>query len=223
MQTPQYHAGSTTGERTWSISGRNLHVVGTKVDTIKEVSTIFTLKDREDEHLALILSWRNFLDLDHRKDDAYICGGTLHEAYQATVFAGLYEDEAGWRSLTAEDLDKWNSHLSEITRRLRGQGPSMAGKLHPSMSAHNVAVLRRRLCVLAKGYIGLCPASAEIGDEAYVLDRSPAPIFVRAIVKEDESSRGYRDYRALGHGYVDGIMDGEVAGMGLPKSSIRII
>lgn len=91
------------------------------------------------------------------------------------------------------------------------------------MAAHNIAVLRRRLCVTAKGYIGLCPASAEIGDEVYVLDGAPAPIFLRSL--EGEQHNGVNNHRlgALGHGYVHGIMDGKVATMGLPVLRICIV
>lgn len=222
-QAPSYRAGSMTGAQAPLIVGKMIVVEGTKVDTVQKMSSVFTLKDREEEHLNLILSWRDFLDLDQRKNDEYICGGTLFEAYQITMFADRYEDESGLRSLTTDDFDAWERHLRDATRRLRGDGPSMAAKLDPSMSSHNIAVLRRRLCVLAKGYIGLCPARTEIGDEVYVLDHSPAPIFLRPISSNGGMRTVHETFRALGHGYVHGIMNGEVANMGLPSCRVCIV
>lgn len=99
----------------------------------------------------------------------------------------------------------------------------MAGSLDPYMFAHNVAVLRRRLCVLSKGYIGLCPARTEVGDKVYVLDKSPAPIFLRPVNEKDDAEQCSEQFRAMGHGYIHGITDGEVAGLGLAVSRIRII
>lgn len=91
------------------------------------------------------------------------------------------------------------------------------------MSAHNIAVLRRRLCILAKGFIGLCPARTEIGDDMYVVDHSRAPIFLRPVSETHGSELCSQSFRALGHGYVHGLMDGEVASLGLHASDIRII
>lgn len=223
MQAVSYQVGSLDGERLPVADKGVLMVRGAKIDTVKDVSAVFVLKGREDEHLNLILEWRNFLDLDRKKDDAYIRGGTLYEAYQATVFANRYEDEAGWRLQLPGDFERWELHLRDVTRRLRGEGPGAASTLDQSMSAHNVAVLRRRLCILAKGFIGLCPARTEIGDYVYVVDHSRAPIFLRPVSETHGTGLCSQGFRALGHGYVHGLMDGEAASLGLPVSSIRII
>lgn len=222
-QARSYSADSFASKHQITIVEGTLSIDCVEIDTVERVSTVFTFEEREEQHLNLILSWRAFLDLDTKKDDRYVCGGTWYEAYQATVFADRFQDEHGVRPLDAGDFEAWEAHLREITRRSRGEGPKMAGRLDPYMFAHNVAVLRRRLCVLSKGYIGLCPARTEVGDKVCVLDKSPAPIFLRPVNGNQVAEQFLENFRALGHGYVHGITDGEVAGLGLAVSRIRII
>lgn len=193
-----------------------MHVQGVRFDVVEDVSVAFMLKSRQEEHLNLILYWRAFLDLDHSSDDDYVCGGTLYEAYQATIFANRYRDGTTCRESTPQDFEALESHLRESTPRLRARGPSIVSRLETPMAAHNIAVLRQRPCVTASGYIGLCPANAGVGDEVHVLDDAPAPIFLRPLDGEQRDGVDGCRFQELGHGYVHGIMDGEVATMELP-------
>lgn len=219
---PTYLAGRNMGGRSVSLCGGDLQVEGFWFDAISDVSIAFTLKDRQEEHLNLILNWREFLDLDATSDDEYVGGGTLFSTYQATIFANRYLDGTICRCPEPSDFEMWEEHLREVTRRLREEGPGITGRLEPCMASHNIAVLRRRLCVTARGYIGLCPEVAEVGDEVYVLDDAPAPMFLRRLEAVYQDTSDCPPFRALGHGYVHGIMEGEAAAIGLPVVRICI-
>ncbi|KAH7086800.1 heterokaryon incompatibility protein-domain-containing protein [Paraphoma chrysanthemicola] len=73
----------------------------------------------------------------------------------------------------------------------------------------------RALFVTQKGYIGLAPWNARVGDAVYVLKGGKTPFILR------RKSVG-EEFSLVGECYVYGIMGGEALSMGLPVEEVRI-
>jgi hypothetical protein len=67
-------------------------------------------------------------------------------------------------------------------------------------------VMNRVLCVTEKGYMGLVPYEAKIGDQIVVLFGGNTPFLLR---ESDEDVHGERRWLLVGECYVHGFMDGE--------------
>ena len=152
---------------------------GIEVDTITQLSAAYHLKRSPVEQLALVGDWHQFFDLEGRGDELYVGGGTIRHAFFRTVFGDRFHEGNECRQLRNADIADWQAHLKDTTRRLRENGPNATLELHPSMSSHVIACLRRRLFMTSKGYIGVCPDSCRIGDKVFVLCLCLAPIFLR--------------------------------------------
>lgn len=68
------------------------------------------------------------------------------------------------------------------------------------------ALLDRRLFRSVKGFLGLCPASSDVGDSVWVLPNAKVPFILRARI-----STGH--YELLGEAYLHGCMTGEIGQM----------
>lgn len=192
-----------------------LIVPGKEIGTISRLSTAYHLTNSPMEQLDLIAEWENFTGLRERSAEPYKGGGTIEEAFFSSIFAGRFHEDGVCRELFECDVEAFRDHLKETSRRLRELGPTATLSLSPEMSSHVIAVLRRRLFETEEGWIGVCPDSAVVGDKVLVLCHAPAPVFLRP-------SGQAHEYRALGHGYVHGLMDGEASQMGLSLTEIVI-
>jgi hypothetical protein len=74
--------------------------------------------------------------------------------------------------------------------------------------------LGRKLCITTRGYIGLVPPFAEVGDAVFLIRGAQVP-FVPRTVEGPLSSEGSRVLcHLVGEAYVHGLMYGDVVGLG---------
>lgn len=236
LTTPSSDPAST------SVQAHVLHARGLHIDTLAAVSAPYTLTATPAAQLALLASWSDFLSLPTQGTTPYAPDNhhhhhhhsppdnppiTLHQAYLHTLFAGLYlTPNHTPRPLQPPDLAAYQARLAYMTAQLRTYGPTAAIGLHGSLSAQSTACLGRRLFVSRRGYLGLCPAGAETGDAVAVVAGSSTPVFLRGVGGEGEGrgeGAGGRRFRALGDGYVQGLMQGGAVGLGLPLEAVEIV
>ena len=198
--------------------GNILEVEGVEIDCVRSVSSAYRLTKTSAEQIHLVMTWRMFKNLDKRTDEAYVCGGTLGDAFLSSMFENKFRDVDGWRRLRPEDTQEWLAQLEDTPKRLANEGPRATIGLTPVMSSHFIAVLRRRLFFSPQGYIGICPESVELGDRIFLLRGCYAPIFLRPVNMSTEGNGNA--YKALGHGYVHNV---EAAVKGLLKRQILIV
>ncbi|KAJ4127728.1 hypothetical protein NW768_008000 [Fusarium equiseti] len=86
--------------------------------------------------------------------------------------------------------------LSSLGQRTLGQ------TFQEARSALRNALRGRRLGITSKGYFGLFPRRAAVGDVLYVLDRCPLPYVLRSVGSEGK-------FKFIGECFVHGIMNGE--------------
>ena len=213
-----YHAARGMSVVASVVDGATLIVQGLDFDTITSVSCAFRLQRTQAEELGVINLWRDFLDLESCAEEAYVAGGKFGEVAAWTMFADRFHDVDNVRQVNGRDFQAWQDELLRLGQQFGLEGPTAKTGLHPTVASCNTAILRRRLCRTAKGYLGLCPEAAEPGDDIFVLGGAPCPIFLRL----RSNSEGGAVYTALGHGYLHGIMDGEAVGIGLPTVDVHI-
>jgi hypothetical protein len=85
--------------------------------------------------------------------------------------------------------------LEEQTTRIEGQAAAFKNAMSP-------AVPFRRLYRTARGYLGLGPASVEVGDRVYLLRGAKVPFVLR--------DGGAGRFELMGETYVHGFMDGQM-------------
>ena len=74
--------------------------------------------------------------------------------------------------------------------------------------------LGRKLCITSRGYVGLVPSFAEVGDAVFLI-RGAQVLFVLCTVEGPLSSEGSRVLcHLVGEAYVHGLMYGDVVGLG---------
>jgi hypothetical protein len=74
-----------------------------------------------------------------------------------------------------------------------------------------------RFCITSKGYLGLAPHEAKVGDEIFVFYGGAVPFVLRPVSKEEST------YTLIGESYIHGIMYGEVLSMsGVSKTKILL-
>lgn len=221
VETTSYHASDGLEGNVDVLNGTTLKVTGIEVDSIAELSSAYVIKRRPTEQIDLEGEWYEFLDLKTRGDEPYISSGTLEEAFFSTMFANRYYEDHTCRPIQSDDVEGWQEHIREVTRRLREHGPNAVLTLPRAMTSHVTAVLGRKLFVSTKGYVGVCPDTAKPGDKFFVLCDCPSIIFLRPVKTADSDCR--EEYRALGHGYVHGLMDGEVLEMDILVKDVLIV
>ncbi|KAK0649924.1 heterokaryon incompatibility protein-domain-containing protein [Cercophora newfieldiana] len=120
--------------------------------------------------------------------------------------------EKAWRreqNISEKDLnerDKVNIFKS-LGRTFTGS--KTANDRQESVRVYHDTILRagnlyRRLCTTEKGYIGVVPDEARVGDALLFIPRAPVPFVIREVGTEDES------YWLVGDCYVHGLMSGRV-------------
>jgi hypothetical protein len=85
-----------------------------------------------------------------------------------------------------------------------------------------VATTNRLLYITQKGYLGLGPPTAEIGDKIYIFEGGRVPFIIREKGFEDFDVNALRRYALIGDCYVQGMMDGKGMGANEAKESIRL-
>jgi hypothetical protein len=103
-----------------------------------------------------------------RKAD-YVAGGSLHQAFWYTMLASrCFQGEAS-RPALPEDAQRLERHLTAKKRLFEREGDEAFIGFEDINSAHIVAVLDRRLAITGRGYLGLVPEAAGVGDLICVL------------------------------------------------------
>ena len=151
-----------------------------------------------------------------RKRDEYVVGGeSMLDAFNRTITADktrsgrkAQRGQRGLEVFTGEEHDvpdsyRSNQGLSNEERRLFWQ--------EDSMQAIALRASRRRLIVTKKGYLGLGPINAQLGDAVVVILGLSVPVVLR---RTDET------WHFVGEAFVTGIMDGEVVEQG-PSSHVE--
>ncbi|KAI1170176.1 HET-domain-containing protein [Nemania sp. FL0916] len=161
------------------------------------------------------LGWRYMAKVDQEPDRLYVSGSTIFDAYWRTlcmdiVMTSSYIRRADER--TRIKYDEW----SQIFQSARGDsvvGSPVVGRLPYHLRSFDRHVrtvgVGRRLFLSKRGYLGLAPGNAKVGDEIWVLDGGRLPLILRPSAKELHEEPD-PEYSLVGDAYVHGIMDGEV-------------
>lgn len=133
-----------------------------------------------------------------------------------------------------DELERFQEHPSYVMRVKDGEHRSL---VQPKDAAFTNSFRRRygkrRLFYTEKGYLGLGPASAAIGDKVCILPGAAGPFVCRKDQGEGVKSEinaveadlgGIRRLRLVGESYVHGIMHGEALGLeGFQLEAIELI
>jgi hypothetical protein len=225
-----FHASKDTNAEA-SISQGNLCLSGLEIDRISVVGEVrdettgVTMIQRD-----LAESWRT-LALDGKDPESlYIAGDSLEEAFRLTMCtnvtalandqgvgtprspskrtAGHVFDrllfEIWWSQVIredrfqvfkAEDYELHHQFIDNISiEQIETQG-----------SVITMATEQRRFIITEKGYLGLAPFQAEVGDLVYVLFGGKTPYILR---KSSEDR-----FLMIGSSYIHGLMDGQAVEM----------
>ncbi|KAH7347994.1 heterokaryon incompatibility protein-domain-containing protein [Pyrenochaeta sp. MPI-SDFR-AT-0127] len=131
---------------------------------------------------------------------------------------GLYERYKVGRDVSLMDVDMI-LHLDELRgvdvnwMKDRSADTKQYGEY--AKRIHNTCA-HRALFVTQKGYIGLAPWNAKLGDLVFLLRGGKTPFILRRQIMVD-------GYSLVGESYVYGIMSGEGWKMGLPLQRIELI
>lgn len=119
----------------------------------------------------------------------------------------------------ASDYGKWVEAIEyERLHMSSGEPPMVDIKRHFQAltdfgSALSPCAVGRRFCVTEKGYFGMVPPKAEVGDKICVFLGARTPFVLR---KEGEK------FKLVGESYIHQIMDGEMMKVGLPVENIQL-
>jgi hypothetical protein len=110
---------------------------------------------------------------------------------------------------TADEIDEY----FRTTRRLVFEPDRMEApvEIRPYALAHSNAYGRRRLFVTKLGYLGLGPASIEVGDTVWIVPGLNLPLFLRHCLDTDINVFGPQRLNLVGEAYVHEIVRGEAA------------
>lgn len=218
----EYYCWKGLNDNMRIIDGAVLDLAGWSIDTIEEVSCVYTVMDSPASQLRLISKWHWFVDLQTQCDTPYILDGcSIKEAFSHTMFAGVFHERQGCRPVHAGDIRRWSTHFAESMDQVRDKDNITTVGLDRGMVSHTIACLNRRLFRTTKGYVGLCPEACKAGDGAFVLSRCPAIIFLRPA--EIPYKLEHAAYTALGHGYIYGLMNGEAESLCFPTERVMIV
>lgn len=213
---------------------RELIVPGKLFDAVARVSDVCTTPDLlacdDDDPQAANAHFLPWIELAQQQS----CGGhhpypSLFDAFWHTLVAGadgegIQKSPPAFAEIFSLLLDATTGQsptFADQTYSARQRRPPGAkGKLElanlrarraPGRTYQEVrhalrrAVRNRRLCVTEKGYLGLVPRQAGIGDRVCVLVGCHVPFVVR-----EEADGPEERFRLVGECYVHGVMDGEV-------------
>lgn len=189
-----------------------------KADTIARVSSAYELTADFRDQLETLDTWLRFMDLPSSNRRRYGLGGDLEEAFWRTMLADRFHENENVRYASPLDLERLRAFIETARHDLEVYGEDALIGLNEAMTSHVVAVLDRKLVQTTKGLIGICPKTALVNDEVFVLGDCPAPVVLRRV----RGPRFTSPYIALGHCYIHGIMHGEAVGMNFPRMRVHI-
>ena len=195
------------------IDEKRLYIHGSCIGSITQLSSTV-----EDPACGLIV--KDWLPIGLRATDTYpSTGQPLHAALSVTLVADAAFDIADNPSRgNAMDWILYTQRPDRLTGQENGRKDRMT-------VAFNRATIGRRLCLTDNGYIGLVPASTEVGDKVAVLYGGAVLYILRHAVEQDSSEieSGFancstnickchatvaKNYVFVGEAYIHGLMDG---------------
>lgn len=209
--------------------GKSLIVIGTLFDTISNLTEVASsnLKDVPNTTTDTSKFVTQSMAMATQQCSSYISSKTgLFSAFWQTLVAG--KDESGRMKAPIDDFapifallfdcatarspsipDQPPPHLNPKKRltldKLNFRRPK---KTYRQMQlAFSAAVTARRFATTKKGYMGLMPRGAMLGDSVCVILGSHVPFLVRRVPHGEADTKRYQ---LLGECYLQGIMNGEV-------------
>ena len=146
----------------------------------------------------------------------------LHDAYWRTLIGDRTDTTRPAPAKLGKEFDTWRRFMAEVVPRFLSNpnqpvpADILARYGAPPEFSSLVATraLGRKLCITSRGYIGLVPPFAEVGDAVFLIRGAQVP-FVLRIVEGPLSSEGSRVLcHLVGEAYVHGLMYGDVVGLG---------
>lgn len=226
--------------------GKSLIVIGTLFDSISDLTAVASskLKDFLIPTTATSRFITQSMTMATQQCTSYISSNTggLFSAFWQTLVAG--KDKSGKMKAPNDEFAPIFSLLFDCAT---GQSPSIPDQPPPHPNPRNrltldklnfrrpkrtyrqmelafsAAVTARRFATTKKGYMGLTPRGAMLGDEIAVILGASVPFLVRRVVLPHEHNEARNDrYQLLGECYLHGIMSGEVMAS-MPESEMREI
>ena len=212
--------GGRKGEMVLSKDSPVLSVRGVVLDEVVELSDIahnYNSSPSEDRGFVQRLrSWEEDVAQNLLAQlTSYPDGRPVDDAYWHTLIGGKSVEG---RKVDADQVAAyyiaWQSRWDEdyYQRAHRGLEPLDWRNLGYFYQLYRMSAAGRRLCLTEKGYIGLAPENAQLGDKVAILLGMPAPQILR---------RQGSNFVLVGESYIHGIMQGEA--FDLPNTLIEWI
>lgn len=222
-------------------NGKSLIVIGTLFDTISNLTAVAssTLQDVPNTTTSTSKFVIQSMAMATQQCSSYISSETgLFFGFWQTLVAG--KDESGRMKAPTDEFAPIFALLFDCAT---GQSPSIPDQppSHPNPKrrltldklkfrrpkktyrqmqlAFSAAVTARRFATTKKGYMGLVPRGAMLGDEVCVILGAHVPFLVRRVPHDEADTDRYQ---LLGECYLQGIMNGEVMDS-MPESEMREI
>jgi hypothetical protein len=156
-----------------------------------------------------VRQWSVMTGATKNPDQPYVGGGTILDAIQHIIVAGMSAFHSQSPNLTKptpqDEASFWQwlepEYLAGIYSEATGR--NVEESMSPWIKHVMRTIMGRTMAVCKKGYVALVPAAAEIRDRICVLHSGSAPFVSR---EKDEG------YVLIGECYVYGLMDGETTG-----------
>lgn len=221
-----YHAGPALGIKTLAYDEKDctLTLPGRPFDIIAELSEPFPINDSECEtFIPVYEQWKHFISQLGAPSSIYAAGDTIEQALHQTLVADSVTDEATdqTRRATAAEAHAFGEWLKGVAKAMKSGSVVQNHDLKVSREdMHVKAVLaHRRLMITASGYMGLAPAGAAAGDSVYVFNGARMPSVLRFAGRQPQDLV----FKLVGPCFIQGIMDGEVEGIGRPLENITLV
>jgi hypothetical protein len=187
---------------------------------VDEITLVGSAMTEQDSNLVAVSAancvrqWGAMAGAMKSPDQPYVGGGTIVDAIQHTIVAGMsafpshspkptkptpYDEASFWQWLEPKFLAGVYSKTSgqELNRH------NLEESIRPWIKHVVRTIMGRRMVLSRRGYVALVPAAAEICDRICVLYGGGAPFVLR---EKDKGSI------LIGECYVYGLMDGEMTG-----------
>lgn len=131
----------------------------------------------------------------------------MNDLYTGSTFTGLPQ--------ILEPIQSYTAAIKRIRDQVLSAGTAitaMEDEVDTCIFQMTVACRYRKFSVTEKGYIGLVPGNAEVGDKIFIPLGSTVPF----VIREGEGEQG--TFELLGDAYIHGIMDGEE----MEKENVRV-
>jgi len=207
--------GNTVRFSVSKLEGGVLCLDASPVDTISKVGMICEEaynKFNGGKLSCCLRSWERLCKAELEIGDSqYIAGGQVCDAIWQTMLNGLVynHDKKKVRQCTPEDKHAYEQVKADPLESTRGV------TFLDARDSILQAICKRRLVISRRGYIGLAPADAEVGDEIHLLAGGNVPYVLRR-------RSGDLAFTFVGECYVHGIMFGELVEKGYPPRMERV-